>query len=149
MKYLSIAFDITSVTKKVSSSIHKFWMAFLNYIFACNKWGIFLLHTIQVSCFLTIFCNCCCNPCISSSCLLITKRSSSMAAGGIWLWDKDIHIECSKQFKWNLYFSASGQTGGTLLTQKIFDAQNFNAGILTHGLLSLDGIWRRGTMGDF
>ena len=30
--------------------------------------------------------------------------------------------------------------GGTLLTQKIFDAQNFNAGILTPGLLSLDGI---------
>ena len=30
--------------------------------------------------------------------------------------------------------------GGTLLTQKIFDARNFNAGILTPGLLSLDGI---------
>ena len=30
--------------------------------------------------------------------------------------------------------------GGTLLTQKIFDAQNFDAGILTPGLLSLDGI---------
>ena len=30
--------------------------------------------------------------------------------------------------------------GGTLLMQKIFDAQNFNAGILTPGLLSLNGI---------
>ena len=30
--------------------------------------------------------------------------------------------------------------GGTLLTQKIFDAQNFNVGILTPGVLSLDGI---------
>ena len=32
------------------------------------------------------------------------------------------------------------QKGGTLLTQKIFDAQNFNAGLLTPRLLSLDGI---------
>ena len=30
--------------------------------------------------------------------------------------------------------------GGTLLTQKIFDAQNFNAGLLTPRLLSLNGI---------
>ena len=30
--------------------------------------------------------------------------------------------------------------GGGLLTQKIFDAQNFNARILTLGLMSLDGI---------
>ena len=29
----------------------------------------------------------------------------------IWEWDRDIHIECSKQFKWNLYFYGSGQSG--------------------------------------
>ena len=34
----------------------------------------------------------------------------------IWLlkfrqWSRDIHIECSKQFKWNLYFCVSGQSG--------------------------------------
>ena len=27
------------------------------------------------------------------------------------LWTKDIHIEFSKQFKWNLYFYVSGQSG--------------------------------------
>ena len=34
-------------------------------------------------------------------------------------------------------------SGGCFLTQKILDAQNFNAGVLT-----LDPIWRRGNMGD-
>ena len=29
----------------------------------------------------------------------------------IWVICRDIHIECSKQFKWNLYFYGSGQSG--------------------------------------
>ena len=37
-----------------------------------------------------------------------------------------------------------GRSFGRVLTQMIFDAQNFSAGFLT-----LNSIWRRGTMGDF
>ena len=29
----------------------------------------------------------------------------------LWVLTRDIHIECSKQFKWNLYFYGSGQSG--------------------------------------
>ena len=32
---------------------------------------------------------------------------------------RDIHIECSKQFKWNLYFYGSGQSGSFLAELKL------------------------------
>ena len=47
----------------------------------------------------------------------IKCHSCEMIFSGMWFWlffqkiDMDINIEWSKQFKWNLYFYASGQSG--------------------------------------
>ena len=35
----------------------------------------------------------------------------SLSLGFFQVYGRDIHIECSKQFKWNLYFYGSGQSG--------------------------------------
>ena len=39
---------------------------------------------------------------------------------------KDIHIVCSKQFKWNLYFYVSGQSGPFLAVLKLLLNSNMN-----------------------
>ena len=39
--------------------------------------------------------------------LYYVSKQRDWVGGGV----RDIHIECSKQFKWNLYFYGSGQSG--------------------------------------
>ena len=45
---------------------------------------------------------------------------------------RDIHIECSKQFKWNLYFYVSGQSGSFWAVLKLLLTSNRKFNRLTH-----------------
>ena len=45
---------------------------------------------------------------------------------------RDIHIECSKQFKWNLYFYVSGQSGLFCAVLKLLLTSNRKFNRLTH-----------------
>ena len=42
----------------------------------------------------------------------------------IQVWARDIHIECSKQFKWNSYFYVSGQSGPFGAVLKLLEKPN-------------------------
>ena len=45
---------------------------------------------------------------------------------------RDIHIECSKQFKWNLYIYVSGQSRPFWSVLKLYKIQIWNLNRLTH-----------------